>query len=130
MRSSWSKLLPEADALAALFYKRLFAVQPTTRRLFGAKNMEIQGMLFTQMLALFIRSLDDDLGLVEALQASGRRHVSYGVMHSDYDNVGAALLWTIEQRLGDDFTPAVRAAWAAAYESLATAMRHAGTSVL
>jgi hemoglobin-like flavoprotein len=36
--------------------------------------------------------------------------------------VGATLLWTLEQGLGGDFTPAVRAAWAEAYGALSDMM--------
>jgi nitric oxide dioxygenase len=42
-----------------------------------------------------------------------------------YDLVGAALLWTLEQGLGDAFTPSAREAWAAAYAAVATIMRSA-----
>ncbi len=43
-----------------------------------------------------------------------------------YDSVGAALLWTLEQGLGDAWTAEVKAAWAAAYALLAGVMRDAG----
>ena len=49
------------------------------------------------------------------MQALGRRHAGYGVRPEHYDTVGAALLWTLEQGLGDAFTDDVRAAWAEAY---------------
>jgi hemoglobin-like flavoprotein len=40
-----------------------------------------------------------------------------------YATVGSALLWTLEQGLGEKFTPAVRDAWAAAYDMLAGVMQ-------
>jgi nitric oxide dioxygenase len=39
--------------------------------------------------------------------------------------VGAALLWTLQQGLGDDYTPQVAAAWAALYDALASVMLRA-----
>jgi nitric oxide dioxygenase len=36
--------------------------------------------------------------------------------------VGAALLWTLEQGLGDAFTPDVKAAWTEAYSALCGVM--------
>jgi hemoglobin-like flavoprotein len=45
------------------------------------------------------------------------------VKNEHYQTVGAALLWTLEQGLGDAFTPDVRDAWATAYELLATVMQ-------
>ena len=44
----------------------------------------------------------------------------YGVRDSHYDTVGRALLWTLEQGLGDAFTPDVKAAWTVVYGVLAT----------
>ena len=44
--------------------------------------------------------------LVSEVADSGRRHVNYGVHDRDYDDVGAALLWAIDQSLGDRSTPA------------------------
>ena len=56
-----------------------------------------------------------------------RRHVIYGVQPQHYDTVGAALLWTLEQGLGNGFTAEVRAAWTEAYGLLASAMQKAST---
>ena len=42
-----------------------------------------------------------------------------------YQPVGAALLWTLEQGLGADFTPPVKAAWTDAYMTLAGVMQGA-----
>jgi hemoglobin-like flavoprotein len=57
------------------------------------------------------------------VSALGRQHLHYGVKEADYKTVGAALLWTIEQGLGDAFTPGVREAWGQAYLLVATLMR-------
>ena len=51
-----------------------------------------------------------------------RRHVAYGVRPEHYQPVGAALLWTLEQGLGDQFTEETRAAWTHAYGTLAEVM--------
>ena len=53
----------------------------------------------------------------------GARHVRYGVRTEHFDVVGTALLWTLEQGLGERFTPAVRDAWIAAWDVIADAMR-------
>ena len=58
----------------------------------------------------------------------GRRHVGYGVQDSHYDTVGAALLKTLEQGLGDAFTPPVKAAWAEVYNIMAGIMMPATKS--
>jgi hemoglobin-like flavoprotein len=44
------------------------------------------------------------------------------VRDEHYDVVGAALLKTLSQGLGDDFTPAVREAWTGVYGLVAATM--------
>jgi hemoglobin-like flavoprotein len=77
------------------------------------------------MLRMVVRGLDRLEQLVPAVQALGRRHAGYGVRDEHYATVGAALLWTLERGLGEAFTPATRAAWAAAYALLAATMQQA-----
>ena len=48
-----------------------------------------------------------------------------GVRDDHYDTVGAALLSTLHQGLGDAFTPEVATAWATAYTLLAGTMKAA-----
>ncbi len=57
------------------------------------------------------------------LTALGRRHGGYGVVDAHYTTVAEALLWTLEQGLGDDFTLETRSAWVAAYALMATVMQ-------
>jgi Hemoglobin-like flavoprotein len=47
------------------------------------------------------------------------------VHDSQYDSVGTALLWTLEQGLGKGFTPEVRDAWTEAYLYVSTIARRA-----
>jgi hemoglobin-like flavoprotein len=75
------------------------------------------------MITVAVRGLNRLDELVPAIEALGHRHVNYGVTDAHYDTVGAALLWTLEQGLGDAFTPGVRDSWAATYYTLANVMR-------
>ena len=59
---------------------------------------------------------------------SGRRRAGYGVQQSHYDTVGTALVWTLEQGLGSDFTQATRQAWVEAYTILAETMQQSAAS--
>jgi hemoglobin-like flavoprotein len=68
----------------------------------------------------------DELG--RTLRELGHKHCDYGVTDADYDTVGAALLWTLEQGLGAAFTAEAGDAWATAYNLLAGTMK-AGASV-
>jgi nitric oxide dioxygenase len=45
---------------------------------------------------------------VPAIQELGERHFGYGAKPADYDALEDALLWTLEQVLAEDSTPAVK----------------------
>lgn len=59
----------------------------------------------------------------------GRRHLNYGVQDEHYDTVAGALLWTLEQGLGEAFTDEVKEAWTAAYVLMAGVMKDAAAAV-
>jgi hemoglobin-like flavoprotein len=124
VRSSWQQVLPIRDTAAQLFYGQLFELDPALRSLFKG-DMAEQGRKLMAMINTVVVSLDNLAPLVGAVEDLGRRHVAYGVTEAHYDTVGSALLWTLGKGLGEQFTPAVEAAWTAAYTTLASAMRQA-----
>jgi nitric oxide dioxygenase len=124
VQQSFAEVLPARDIVAALFYGRLFSIDPSTRPLFRG-DLTAQSAKLMATLATVVRGLDDLAPLQDGIRALARRHVGYGVRDAHYASVGAALLWTLEQVLGDDWTPEVKAAWAAAYEVLGSTMREA-----
>lgn len=124
VQSSFEKVRPIADTAAQLFYDRLFEIAPEVRPLFTG-NIKEQGRKLMTMLATAIASLDKIEQIVPAIQELGRRHGTYGVRDNYYGHVGEALLWTLERGLGDDFTPEVKDAWAAVYNTLADTMQEA-----
>lgn len=125
VRSTWEQVVPIADAAARLFYQRLFEAEPELRHLFAGTDMEQQRRKLMQVLSVAVGALDRLEALRPALEELGRRHVGYGVQDRHYDLVGGALLWTLEQGLGDGYTASVRDAWTAAYSTLASIMRAA-----
>jgi hemoglobin-like flavoprotein len=122
IRESWAAVEPIADTAASLFYGRLFELDPAIERLFRRTDMAAQRKVLMQTLTVVVKSLDRLDQIVPAVQALGRRHAGYGVREEHYATVGAALLWTLEQGLGEAFTPPVRDAWATAYGTLASVM--------
>src|SRR5215471_16634730 len=122
VQTSFAQVRPIADAAAALFYRRLFELDPTLRPLFKG-DMEEQGRKLMEMIELAVKGLDRQEALLPALAALGRRHAGYGVNERDYETVGAALIWTLEQGLGPSFTPDIREAWSALYRFVADTMR-------
>ena len=122
VRESFAKVAPIAPTAAAMFYDRLFVLDPQLRPLFKG-DMAEQGRKLIGMIGTAVANLGDLDAIVPAVRDLGRRHAGYGVQHSHYDTVATALIWTLEQGLGDDFTPATRQAWLEAYTSLAGTMQ-------
>lgn len=121
VQSSWKAVAAIAPQAAELFYDNLFAADPALRPLFKG-DMAAQGRKLMQMIGAAVGKLNDLDTLVPILQNMGARHAGYGVQDAHYDTVGGALLKTLEQGLGDAFTPEVRAAWATVYDTMAGVM--------
>ena len=124
VQESFKKVVPIAGTAADLFYDRLFEIAPDVRRMFP-DDLREQKMKLIAMLATAIANLHQVDKIIAAVEGLGRRHASYGVKPEHYQPVGAALLWTLEQGLGADFTPPVKAAWTDTYMTLAGVMQGA-----
>lgn len=127
VQQSFAKVEPIADTAARLFYQRLFETDPSAIPLFRG-DMQQQGKKLMQMIGVAVKGLNRLDDIVPAVQALGRRHQGYGVKGHHYHSVGAALLWTLGQGLGPDFTPEVEAAWSETYGLLATVMQEAAAN--
>lgn len=124
VKSSFDKVTPIADTAAAMFYAKLFELDPTLKPLFKG-DMKQQGRKLMAMIGAAVNGLGKLDQLIPVVQGLGRRHVGYGVKPEHYATVGTALLWTLEQGLGPDFTDETRDAWSEVYEVLATVMQDA-----
>lgn len=124
VQGTFAKVEPIADKAAVLFYGRLFELDPSLKPMFKG-NMDEQGAKLMRMLGIAVRGLTSLDTIVPAVENLGVRHVAYGVKDEHYATVGAALLWTLEQGLGDDFTPEVKQAWTDVYTLLAQVMQDA-----
>lgn len=124
VQDSFAKVRPIADTAADLFYGRLFEIAPAVRPMFP-EDMREQKKKLMAMLSLAVTNLDKPDTVVPALQKLGRQHVAFGTQAAHYEPVGEALLWTLEQGLGPDFTPEMRAAWVETYGLVASVMKAA-----
>jgi len=121
VQESFARLAPRAPQAAALFYDNLFAIDPSLKPLFRGDLAE-QGKKLMQMIAAAVNLLGELDQLVPILRGLGCRHAEYGVEADHYFTVGVALIWTLEDALGAEFTAPVRKAWATAYELMSQTM--------
>lgn len=125
VQKSFKKIVPISEQAAALFYAKLFDVNPKLRVLFK-NDMKEQGQKLMQVISYAVESLERIDEFIPQVRALGARHANYGVEDRDYDSVGEALLWTLEKALSREFTAPTKAAWTAVYNLLAETMKDGG----
>ena len=119
---SLTLIQPLSDRIAKSFYQHLFEIAPHTRRLFTG-DMERQGAMLMTSLSLAVNGLSNMEETRPAIQALGERHYAYGVKLEYYEPAVDSFLWALEYHLEDNFTPALKDAWRAAFEALTTEMK-------
>ncbi|MFB9992860.1 globin family protein [Deinococcus oregonensis] len=124
VQRSFAQVQPIADVASGLFYARLFDLDPGLRALFRG-DMNEQGHKLMLMLGIAVANLNKPEVVLPALRKLGERHAGYGVTAHHYETVGSALLWTLEQGLGEAFTPEVCLAWETVYRLVADTMKAA-----
>jgi hemoglobin-like flavoprotein len=127
VRATFAKIAPISDVAAAMFYEKLFTIDPDLRPLFR-NDMQRQGAMLMAVIATAVANLHRLDQLMPTVRELGRRHAGYGVGDRDYDTVAIALLATLEATLGEEFTEDVRGAWTACYLALAGEMKAAAAA--
>jgi hemoglobin-like flavoprotein len=128
VQESWSRIARDSAHVAEVFYRNLFRLAPPLRAMFNT-DMAQQRRALMQMLHIVVNGLYCFEELVPDFEALGRRHVTYGVVESQYELMRLAILGMLAEKLGDEFTPEVEAAWAATYDQLAEVMKRAANSL-
>jgi len=121
VQGTWAQVVPIAEVAATIFYDKLFALDPALRGLFPSDLAEQKKKLMATI-GFAVGALTKPDALVPAVQDLGRRHAGYRVEPAHYETVGAALLATLAQGLGDLFTDEAKAAWTKTYTILAQTM--------
>lgn len=121
VQTSFARIAPRKDEVAGRVYERLFTLDPSLRALFRG-DMARQRSRLALAIVMVVHGLKNQDAIVPVLEELGRRHVDYGVEPEHYATVGEAVLWALEQALGDDFTAEVKEAWATAYGLIARTM--------
>jgi hemoglobin-like flavoprotein len=117
----------DLDAVAADFYRRLFAGAPATVALFSG-DADVQRQKFATELEAIGRAIRRHPDFLAETRALGARHRAYGVEAVHYRQAGPPLLDALAAALGDRWTPEVAEAWRLAYHLTAEAMTSGGDS--
>lgn len=121
VQSTFNIIAPISDNAAALFYNKLFELDPSLKSMFKG-DMADQGKKLMQVLGVAVSSLKNLEAIVPTVQELGRNHVQYGVRPEHYNTVAEAILWMLGQTLGSTFTPEIKQSWTEVYTVLADVM--------
>jgi hemoglobin-like flavoprotein len=125
VKRTWS-IFREIDPVLVgdVFYSKLFFDMPHLKQLFHTSKEE-QSKKLVEMLSVIVGRLDKLSELTEEIKQLAIRHVQYGVKEHHYKAVGTALLWTLQQGLGKDWSEEVKDAWASCFHLLSSTMINA-----
>lgn len=112
------------------FYNTMFEKNPAFKPMF-TNNMDLQVEKFLSTLKLIVYSFEADRNgeyqLTDDLKIPlinlGKKHQQLGVNADMFQPVVEALLASLENFLGNEFTPQLRKAWTDAYWKIAEAMK-------
>jgi hemoglobin-like flavoprotein len=121
VRSSYAALGDDAAAMAADFYGRLFAADPTARDLF-TQDTDVMSEKFSAELAAIVEAITSYPTFATRVHDLAERHVEYGVRTEHFRAVGDALLASLAIHLDGMWDDELDAAWRRAYNLVAEMM--------
>ena len=126
VKKSWTSISKiDYEIVCGTFYIRLFEIAPELKHMFRNTSMTEQSIKLGCMLSYVISKYESMDDVLQEMKALAERHKKYGVKDEHYQAVGEALLWTLEQGLGEYWSLGLANAWKEFYETLATKMKDA-----
>jgi nitric oxide dioxygenase len=122
VKETWSRVIPISEIASRLFYDRLFETSPHLAPMFYGVDLVSQRQKLVKAINMMVMSLERIDTLIPEIRELGKRHLNYGAEEAHYAEVGAALLWTLEAGLGDNWSREAETAWTNAYQLLASVM--------
>lgn len=121
VKSSFDNLWPMRRRFAAAFYYRFFQLAPEARIAF----MSSANATLMDTIAVIVSALDETFLLESIVDRIEDDHLHFGVHGSRFREFGEALMWALERQFRAGFTPELRAAWSALYETIQREARKA-----
>jgi hemoglobin-like flavoprotein len=121
VRSSYASLGARAPAMAAEFYRRLFAAEPSAESLFTS-GADVMPEKFANELDAIVQAIVSFDAFAVRVSDLASRHAAYGVQTRHYRAAGEALMGALAEHLGPAWDPATDAAWRRAYNLVAEIM--------
>jgi len=125
VQQCYADLRPHLEPTSLYFYEALFERAPHLRKLFR-EDLKGQGMRFMTTLGTILQDMETpEEGLVDYPEL-GKLHQTMGVRAADFEPMEEALMDTLRDKLGEDFTPELESAWRKAYRRFASRLIEEG----
>lgn len=114
-------LKEHGETLTCHFYRRMFRENPEVQVFFNPAHQHAgtQQRALAGAICAYAENIQTPAVLADAVELIAQKHASLGIKAEHYPIVGANLLESIKEVLGDAATPAIIDAWGAAYGVLA-----------
>lgn len=121
VRASCPVLRAHGEHITSLFYAELLEAHPDLHNLFNSANQANgrQPRALLSVILAYAASPSHTSDLIPRLERVCNKHCSLGITADQYDLVGKYLLNAFAEVLGNEWTPALSAAWHKAYALLA-----------
>jgi hemoglobin-like flavoprotein len=126
LRTSFQKILEREPHLPRRFYDVLFRLHPQLQPLFKSRSRQEQ--MLARALVAIVDRFEDRPWVDEQLATLGQKHRALHITDAMYRQFTDALMVTLEEVAGDDWTPEIEAAWTSTLEEMASKMKAASTA--
>jgi hemoglobin-like flavoprotein len=117
IRDSFALLRERLEPASVYFYEALFAREPSLRTMFR-DDLAGQGMKFMTTLGMVIENIESPEKLGDRFEELGKGHALIGVKAAHFAPMGEALIDTLRNELGEEFTVELEQTWREAYAEL------------
>lgn len=128
IKNSWSYIITQSDHVGESFYKKLFELDPCLIPMFQ-NDIEHQAKKMMDMLTYMVMNLQNMQNIQDDIDALAKRHVHYGTKPEQYQTVGQALIWVLQNSLGDEWDEEIGQSWMDLYNLCASSMIKASNSI-
>ena len=122
LRESFELALSREPELISHFFGDFFRMYPEVEPIFAWAAREEQSAQLHEALAEVVARLDDDVWLGATMRQHGHRQWASGVTAGTYPKFGAAMLRTLSDISGAEWSPVVEGQWTSAFTKIATLM--------
>lgn len=124
IRTSWEVMATSGMENMMMFYDKLFEIAPQVRPMFP-EDLTKQSEKLAYTITYVVSNIDRLEEIKESIEDLGRIHNKLEIPADYYPPVKEALIWTIQQKMGGEYSDSIGKSWDTALDMLANIMINA-----